>query len=85
MDSDRLKTSVTNPFVCLWSKVWVHVVPENQQSDHPVCEQTEKLTLPGSQKRVFSHHIKQELHPIEISQEADIIQFVAVKNQPPVS
>ena len=81
----RFQTNVTNPLVCLWSRVWVYVAPKKQKSDHPVCEQTEKLTVPRSQRRVFSHRIKQELHLIEIRQDAEMSQFVVVENQPLVS
>ena len=34
---------------------------------------------------IFSHWIKQELHPIEIRHEAEMNQFVVVENQLPVS
>ena len=32
-----------------------------------------------------SHQIKQELHPIEIRQEAEMSQFLVIEDQPPVS
>ena len=85
MFSDRFETNVTNPLFVCGPGVWVYVTPKKQQSDHPVCEQTEKLTVPRSQKQVFSYRIKQELHPIEIRQEVEMSQFVVVENQPPVS
>ena len=82
MFSDKFETNVTDPFGCLWSKVWAYVAPKKQQSDHSVCEQTEKLTVPRSQRRVLSHRIKQEPHPIEMRQEAKMSQIVVVENQP---
>ena len=45
MFSDKFVTNVMNPFVCLWSRVWVYVFFQKQQSDHPVCEQTKKLVF----------------------------------------
>ena len=85
MLSDKFETNVTHPFMCLWSRVWVYVTPEKQQFDHLDCEETEKLSFLRSQRQVFSHWIKQELHPIEIRQEAEMSQFVMVENKLPVS
>ena len=32
MFSDRFETDVTNPFVCLWFKLWMYVTPKDQSS-----------------------------------------------------